>query len=47
MVDYTVDDATDDVVAGSKTRPRDVEEFWTFTRPAGLHFWMLSAVQTS
>jgi predicted lipid-binding transport protein (Tim44 family) len=47
MVDYTVDDATDGPVAGSRTNPRDVEEFWTFTRPAGLNFWMLSAIQTS
>jgi predicted lipid-binding transport protein (Tim44 family) len=47
MVDYTVDDANDAVVAGSKTHPRDVEEFWTFTRPAGLNFWMLSAIQPS
>ena len=47
MVDYTVDDASDDLVAGSRTTPRQVEEFWTFTRPAGLNFWMLSAIQTS
>jgi predicted lipid-binding transport protein (Tim44 family) len=47
MVDYTVDDATDDLVAGSRTDPRKVEEFWTFTRPAGLNFWMLSAIQAS
>jgi predicted lipid-binding transport protein (Tim44 family) len=33
-------------VDGSKTVPRAVEEFWTFTRPAGLNFWMLSAIQT-
>jgi len=25
--------------------PRPVEEFWTFTRPAGLNFWMLSTIQ--
>jgi predicted lipid-binding transport protein (Tim44 family) len=25
--------------------PRPVDEFWTFTRPAGLNFWMLSAIQ--
>ncbi len=47
MVDYTVDDASDDLVAGSRTQPRNVEEFWTFTRPAGLNFWMLSAIQAS
>jgi predicted lipid-binding transport protein (Tim44 family) len=47
MVDYTVDDMTDGLVDGSRTTPRAVEEFWTFTRPAGLNFWMLSAIQTS
>ena len=47
MIDYTVDDASEGLVAGSRTRPREVEEFWTFTRPAGLNFWMLSAIQTS
>ena len=47
MVDYVIDDASDDLVAGSRTHPRTVEEFWTFTRPAGLNFWMLSAIQTS
>jgi predicted lipid-binding transport protein (Tim44 family) len=47
MVDYTVDDVNDGLVDGSRTIPRDVQEFWTFTRPAGLNFWMLSAIQTS
>jgi predicted lipid-binding transport protein (Tim44 family) len=47
MVDYTVDDVSDGLVEGSRTTPRAVEEFWTFTRPAGLNFWMLSAIQTS
>ena len=47
MVDYTVDDVSDALVDGSRTTPRRVEEFWTFTRPAGLNFWMLSAIQTS
>lgn len=47
MIDYTVDDASDAVVDGSRTLPRAVHEFWTFTRPAGLNFWMLSAIQTA
>jgi predicted lipid-binding transport protein (Tim44 family) len=47
MVDYTVEEASGVVVDGSRTMPRDVEEFWTFTRPSGLNFWMLSAIQTS
>jgi len=46
-IDYTLDEGTGAIVDGSKTTARDVEEFWTFTRPAGLNFWMLSAVQTS
>jgi predicted lipid-binding transport protein (Tim44 family) len=46
-IDYTVDDVSDGLVEGSRTIPRAVEEFWTFTRPAGLNFWMLSAIQTS
>jgi predicted lipid-binding transport protein (Tim44 family) len=45
MVDYTVDEASGSLVDGSRTIPRDVEEFWTFARPAGLNFWMLSAIQ--
>ncbi|HEY3098565.1 MAG TPA: Tim44-like domain-containing protein [Methylomirabilota bacterium] len=47
IVDYTVDDVTESLVRGSRTVPRTIEEFWTFTRPAGLNFWMLSAIQTS
>jgi predicted lipid-binding transport protein (Tim44 family) len=47
MVDYTVDDVSDGLLDGSRTIARNVEEFWTFTRPAGLNFWMLSAIQTS
>jgi predicted lipid-binding transport protein (Tim44 family) len=47
MVDYTVDETTSAVVAGSKSAPQGVEAFWTFTRQAGLNPWMLSAIQTS
>lgn len=47
IVDYTVDEVTHSLVHGSRTAPRDIEEFWTFTRPAGLNFWMLSAIQTA
>ena len=38
IVDDTVDETSDRI-------PRTVDEFWTFTRPAGLNFWMLSAIQ--
>ena len=45
IVDYTMDEATHSLIYGSRTVPRGIEEFWTFTRPAGLNFWMLSAIQ--
>ena len=47
IVDYTVDAVTQSLVHGSRTVPRDIEEFWTFTRPAGLNFWMRSAIRTA
>ncbi|HET9489794.1 MAG TPA: Tim44-like domain-containing protein [Methylomirabilota bacterium] len=47
MIDYTVDAMTNGLVNGSSVIPKEVEEFWTFTRPAGLNFWMLSAIQIS
>jgi predicted lipid-binding transport protein (Tim44 family) len=47
IVDYTVDEVTQSLVHGSRTVPRAIEEFWTFTRPAGLNFWMLSAIRTA
>ena len=47
IVDYAVDEVSNRIVSGSKVVPRGVEEFWTFTRPAGLNFWMLSAIQTA
>jgi predicted lipid-binding transport protein (Tim44 family) len=45
LVDYAIDQTSGSVIAGSRTHPRPVEEFWTFTRPAGLNFWMLSMIQ--
>jgi predicted lipid-binding transport protein (Tim44 family) len=47
IVDYTVDEVTDRLIHGSRTVPKAIEEFWTFTRPAGLNFWMLSAIRTA
>ena len=47
MLDYTVDEATGALVEGSNTTPENVDAFWTFTRPAGLNPWMLSAIQTT
>ena len=45
LLDYTTDDATGAVVAGSKSEPVKFEEYWTFTRPAGNNQWQLSAIQ--
>ena len=47
MLDYTVDDASGNVVDGSRTVPTEVDEFWTFTRPVGPNRWKLSAIQTA
>jgi predicted lipid-binding transport protein (Tim44 family) len=44
LLDYTTDDTTGTVVAGSKTDPVKFEEFWTFTRPVGNNKWQLSAI---
>jgi predicted lipid-binding transport protein (Tim44 family) len=47
MLDYTVDDASGNVVDGSRTAPTEVDEYWTFTRPVGPNRWKLSAIQTA
>ena len=44
LLDYTTDDATGAVVAGSKTEPVKFEEYWTFTRPVGDNPWRLAAI---
>lgn len=44
LLDYTTDDATGQVVAGSKTEPVKFEEYWTFTRNVGNNPWKLSAI---
>ncbi len=44
LLDYTVDEASGQVVAGSRTEPVKFEEFWTFTRPVGKDPWQLSAI---
>lgn len=45
MLSHTLEDATAHVVEGSRTKPTAVGAFLTFTRPAGLNFWMLSIIQ--
>jgi predicted lipid-binding transport protein (Tim44 family) len=44
LLDYTTDDTSGAVVAGSKTDPVKFEEYWTFTRPVGNNPWKLSAI---
>ncbi len=45
LLDYTVDEASDQVLSGSKTDPVKFEEYWTFTRAVGNNPWQLSAIQ--
>jgi predicted lipid-binding transport protein (Tim44 family) len=44
LLDYTIDEATGQIVSGSKTDPVKFEEYWTFTRPVGNNPWKLSAI---
>jgi predicted lipid-binding transport protein (Tim44 family) len=44
LLDYTVDEVTGNVVAGSKDEPVRFEEYWTFSRPVGNNPWRLAAV---
>ena len=44
LLDFTVDEATGQVVAGSRTEPVKFNEYWTFTRPVGDNPWRLSAI---
>ena len=44
LLDYSVDETTGQVIAGSKTEPVKFEEYWTFTRPVGNNPWQLSAI---
>ncbi len=45
LLDYTVDEASGQVLSGSKTDPVKFEEYWTFTRQVGNNPWQLSAIQ--
>lgn len=44
LLDYTTDDASGQVVDGSRTDPVKFEEYWTFTRQVGNSQWRLSAI---
>jgi len=45
LLDYTVEETSNQVLEGSRTEPVKFEEYWTFTRPVGAHPWQLSAIQ--
>jgi predicted lipid-binding transport protein (Tim44 family) len=45
MLDYTIAEGSNQLVAGSRTTPVEVEEYWTFVHPVGPHPWRLSAIQ--
>ncbi len=45
LLDYTVEDSSGRVVAGSNTVTEPFREFWTFARPVGPNAWKLSAIQ--
>jgi len=44
LLDYTIDEVTGDLVAGSKDEPVRFEEYWTFSRRGGNNSWRLTAV---
>jgi predicted lipid-binding transport protein (Tim44 family) len=45
MLDYTIDERTNDVIKGSRSEPVKFEEYWTFVRSVGPNPWRLSAIQ--
>jgi predicted lipid-binding transport protein (Tim44 family) len=44
LLDYTVDDATGNVVEGDKLNPVKFQELWTFCRDIGAAQWKLSGI---
>jgi predicted lipid-binding transport protein (Tim44 family) len=46
LVDYTVDENSGAVVAGSRSS-QAFEEYWTFARSVGPNVWALTAIQTA
>ena len=45
LLDYAVDETSNQVMEGSQTEPVKFEEYWTFDRPVGPNPWRLSAIQ--
>jgi predicted lipid-binding transport protein (Tim44 family) len=44
LLDYTVDEGSGKIVAGSDSLPVKFEEYWTWTRPVGPNPWRLGAI---
>jgi predicted lipid-binding transport protein (Tim44 family) len=44
LLDYTVDETTQDVIEGDRINPVKFQEFWTFSRGIGSPQWQLSAI---
>lgn len=45
LLDYTVDDASGDIVEGSNTAPVKFEEDWTWARPTRTNEWKLEGIK--
>lgn len=45
LLDYTVDEKTNEVVSGSMTTPVKFEEEWTWSRPVGTENWRLEGIK--
>ncbi|MBI4736565.1 MAG: Tim44 domain-containing protein [candidate division NC10 bacterium] len=45
LLDYTVEEQSGQLVAGSRETPVKFEEYWTFVRPTGGSSWQLTAIQ--
>ena len=44
LLDYTVEEGSGRVVAGSASEPVKFEEYWTWVRPVGPNAWRLAAI---
>ena len=45
LLDYTIDDQTDELVEGSMTNPVKFEEKWTWARPVSTESWKLEGIE--
>lgn len=45
LLDYTVDDQTNDLIRGSMTEPVKFDEKWTWARPVGSQNWKLEGIE--